>query len=127
LLGRGCASFLARDTFGNRKVQGMSHIFAPIPYNADDCRQCVACDHICGDLRDETPIACPSCGPKGIWLDAVDWSTCDADAARFQPQRKVKNSPLICSRMRARGGVNFELLPSVRRPRYGAVVRRQIV
>jgi hypothetical protein len=61
----------------------MGHTGQPIPGNTDDYRQCVVCDHICGDLRvwNETPIACPSCGRKGIWLDAVDWSTCDADAA----------------------------------------------
>jgi 4-hydroxy-3-methylbut-2-en-1-yl diphosphate synthase IspG/GcpE len=61
----------------------VGHIGQPIPCNTDDYRQCVVCDHICGDLRvwNETPIACPSCGRKGIWLDAVDWSTCDADAA----------------------------------------------
>jgi hypothetical protein len=72
---------LGADTFGSRKVQAMSQIGAAIASKADDCRQCVACDHICGDLRvwDETPIACPSCGRNGIWLDAVDWSMCDAD------------------------------------------------
>ena len=61
----------------------MSHLGQPTPCRADDCRQCVVCDHICGDLRvwDETPIACPNCGRKGIWLDVVDWSACDADAA----------------------------------------------
>ena len=56
----------------------MSDIGAPIRPNADDCRRCVACDYICGDLRvwDEATFACPSCRRKGIWLDAVDWSTC---------------------------------------------------
>jgi hypothetical protein len=53
----------------------MRHIGVPMPYSADDWRQCVARDHICGDLRvcDKTPIACPSCGRNGIWLNAVDW------------------------------------------------------
>jgi hypothetical protein len=61
----------------------MNDIGVPIRHNADDWRQCVACDYICGDVRvwDEAPLACPGCGRKGIWLDAVDWSTCGSRPA----------------------------------------------
>ena len=46
----------------------MSDIGAPIRYSADDCRQCVACDCICGDLRvwDVAPFACHLVGRRRL-------------------------------------------------------------
>jgi len=63
--------------------------------NADDGRQGVVCDHICGGdpgVWDAPPIACPICGRKGIWLDASTGSACDG--ARGFSYREAKSSPI---------------------------------
>jgi predicted RNA-binding Zn-ribbon protein involved in translation (DUF1610 family) len=50
------------------------------PENAEDYRQCVACEYISSDERLYDPYTlfpCPSCKRKGIWSKDVDWSSPD--------------------------------------------------
>lgn len=49
------------------------------PDNAEDYRQCVACEYICSDVRvwDYALFPCPSCKRTGIWSSDVDWSSPD--------------------------------------------------